>query len=804
MADIISLQELRDAKEDARDLGDALNKKQIVVPRYGNPFNSLPLELDNLSKAIQIALAAGAGANGWTDWLIQTWSGRTQGDKNKELVSAQDFGATGDGVTNDTQSFIDLEAFYQGRIIDLLGKTYLVDKPPIKNNYLNGYFKVAGEAIPSIGIQARMLKQKPLIDSITVNTNALRYSLIRTESTGGINSVPQGVAYDPVNERMYEIAAGGTDGRGHSLNIFQATTTGVLDDYYRNRSEFFGHQGVGLSYDQEDGNPIIWMSRNYNDTPNTGHQVTAFNGVNLVSEENSITANINVFDVFEATGGSQSVTPTISSCGRYLVGKFLVGESARIRIFDAQRMWKNRATKLDYSKDYLHEFTVPKPADVDLQGLACDGTYVYILEAQYGFNNNAWVYVATMQGDIVDKVNIANVGLQDAINDSPNPELQDGTKEYEGLLIFSEAGKLSLGIVLATTYNKIPGKKNCYIYEIGSATTTVHLKGGAITTGRGLLHSASPRGKSYNFGVRALLDSNCSYWTVNPERGGILTNKGKPVFWANGLTGGVQTVSNDSEGMSNILLARTDSDNPEGSRVIFHKSRSNSTSPNVIANIGTARLGSLVFSGDAATKHAQGGFIAVGGTTVGDNIDGYCDIGVGDGLGGMVEYRFHKDAFRSRRDNLQSNGTALYRWNVMYASTGTINTSDERLKQQFRSQTDREKLAALEIKNSICLYKLNDAVDLKGDGARWHVGVKAQQVISILQSHNLNPFEYGFICFDEWEAQEEIIESWDDDFDEDGYLVRQAGSEVVQKYREAGSRYAVRYDELAMFIFAAI
>ena len=79
MSDIISLQELRDAKEDARDLGDALNKKQIVVPRYGNPFNSLPLELDNLSKAIQIALAAGAGANGWTDWLIQTGLAKMDG-----------------------------------------------------------------------------------------------------------------------------------------------------------------------------------------------------------------------------------------------------------------------------------------------------------------------------------------------------------------------------------------------------------------------------------------------------------------------------------------------------------------------------------------------------------------------------------------------------------------------------------------------------------------------------------------------------------------------------------------------------
>ena len=729
---------------------------------------------------------------GWfldsSDANIKTWSGRTQEEKNKETISPFDFGANGDGVTSDTQAFADLEVTYQGRDINLLGKTYLVDKPPIKNNYLNGRFKIADEVIPSIDTQARMLKQKPLIDSNTVNTNALRYSLIRTESTGGINSVPQGVAYDPVNERLYEVAAGGTDGRGHSLNIFQATTTGVLDDYYRNRSEFFGHQGVGLSYDQEDGNPIIWMSRNYNDTPNTGHQVTAFTGVNLVSEENSITANIKVFDVFEATGGSQSVTPTISSCGRYLVGKFLVGESARIRIFDAQRMWKNRATKLDYSKDYLHEFTVPKPTDVDLQGLACDGTYVYILEAQYGFNNNAWVYVATMQGDIVDKVNIANVGLQDAINDSPNPELQDGTKEYEGLLIFSDAGKHSLGIVLATTYNKTDGKKNCYIYEIGSSTTTAHLKGGAITTGRGLLHSASPRGTSYNFGVRNLLDSNCSYWTVNPERDGILTNKGNPVYWAGALTGGIQAVSKSSEGMSNIILARTDN-GAEGSRLIFHKSRSASVDSKVNVSMGTARMGTIYFGGDTGSGSAEGATIVSGGTVSGVNIDAYVEVGVQNGLGAKQNYRFDKIAFTANGDNNKTLGKPESRWSTVYAGTGTINTSDERLKQQFRSLDELEKAAALEIKNSICLYKFNDAVDLKGDGARWHVGVKAQQVVSILESHGLNWQEYSFVCFDEWDEQEEVI-------GEDGV--------ITQEYQEAGSRYAIRYDELSMFILSSI
>src|SRR5690606_34963298 len=100
--------------------------------------------------------------------------------------------------------------------------------------------------------------------------------------------------------------------------------------------------------------------------------------------------------------------------------------------------------------------------------------------------------------------------------------------------------------------------------------------------------------------------------------------------------------------------------------------------------------------------------------------------------------------FRPAVDNNLNLGSPTLAFKDEYFRNAPIITSDERLKQQFRSQPDREKDAALEIKNSICLYKFNESVDLKGDGARWHVGVKAQQVVSILESHGLNPFEYGF------------------------------------------------------------
>ena len=45
---------------------------------------------------------AGAGANGWADLLVVTNNGRTQRDKNIELVSVKDFGAKGDSTTDDT------------------------------------------------------------------------------------------------------------------------------------------------------------------------------------------------------------------------------------------------------------------------------------------------------------------------------------------------------------------------------------------------------------------------------------------------------------------------------------------------------------------------------------------------------------------------------------------------------------------------------------------------------------------------------------------------------------------------------
>jgi hypothetical protein len=139
-------------------------------------------------------------------------------------------------------------------------------------------------------------------------------------------------------------------------------------------------------------------------------------------------------------------------------------------------------------------------------------------------------------------------------------------------------------------------------------------------------------------------------------------------------------------------------------------------------------------------------------------------------------------------DNLYSLGTSSKRWSVVYAATGTINTSDEREK-TFLSIENFEKSAALEIKQNLRKFKFNSSIEEKGENARIHFGASAQQVGDIMKSHGLDPNKYGFYCYDEWD---EIQEIKNDDGD------------IIQKYLPAGNRYGLRYEELLAFIISAI
>ena len=143
-----------------------------------------------------------------------------------------------------------------------------------------------------------------------------------------------------------------------------------------------------------------------------------------------------------------------------------------------------------------------------------------------------------------------------------------------------------------------------------------------------------------------------------------------------------------------------------------------------------------------------------------------------------------------RADNAYSLGLGSFRPSVLYAATGTINTSDGREKQQIRDLDATERLVALRCKQIIKAYKWNEAVDKKGDQARIHFGVIAQEVQQAFADEGLDADRYGLFCYDEWEAKEEQIDK------ESGF--------VIQPAVAAGNRYGVRLDQLLAFIIAAI
>jgi hypothetical protein len=140
-------------------------------------------------------------------------------------------------------------------------------------------------------------------------------------------------------------------------------------------------------------------------------------------------------------------------------------------------------------------------------------------------------------------------------------------------------------------------------------------------------------------------------------------------------------------------------------------------------------------------------------------------------------------------DNNRSLGSSSFRWSQVYAANGTINTSDERDKQNIEALSIAEMRVAKALKGMIKRFRFKDAVTVKGNEARIHVGVIAQEVKSAFESEGLVAENYGIFCHDTWDEQPEVLDK---------------ECNIITPHKPAGDRYGVRYDELLAFIIAAL
>lgn len=131
-------------------------------------------------------------------------------------------------------------------------------------------------------------------------------------------------------------------------------------------------------------------------------------------------------------------------------------------------------------------------------------------------------------------------------------------------------------------------------------------------------------------------------------------------------------------------------------------------------------------------------------------------------------------------DNTAPLGAASYRWTQVYAASSTISTSDEREKTSVAEPDEALMRAwgAVGFK----VFQFKDAVEKKGtDEARLHMGVIAQQVIEAFAAEGLDATRYGLLCHDTWEAKEAVL-------DEDGNVIepaQEAGDRYGIRYSEA-------------------
>lgn len=128
-------------------------------------------------------------------------------------------------------------------------------------------------------------------------------------------------------------------------------------------------------------------------------------------------------------------------------------------------------------------------------------------------------------------------------------------------------------------------------------------------------------------------------------------------------------------------------------------------------------------------------------------------------------------------DNTQNLGSGSLRFATVYAGTGTINTSDQRLKKDISGVPD----AWLDAWGDVKWRRFKFT-----DGTRWHIGLVAQEVRDAFLARGIDATAIGLLCYDEFARQEATPAVTDDK----GAVVRPAHAEVP-----AGNRWGLRYDE---------
>ena len=163
------------------------------------------------------------------------------------------------------------------------------------------------------------------------------------------------------------------------------------------------------------------------------------------------------------------------------------------------------------------------------------------------------------------------------------------------------------------------------------------------------------------------------------------------------------------------------------------------------------------------------------------------------------------------RDDAIDLGNASARFDDIYATNGTIQTSDRNEKQDIAALTSAEMLVAKRISPLFKTFRWKDKVAAKGDDARTHTGMIAQDVQAAFEAESLDAGDYSmFISTTWWEHSFDVDAVEADDTVEPAIEAADAYThmDVYKTEDEAPSgsikktRLGIRYPELLSFLAA--
>jgi hypothetical protein len=186
------------------------------------------------------------------------------------------------------------------------------------------------------------------------------------------------------------------------------------------------------------------------------------------------------------------------------------------------------------------------------------------------------------------------------------------------------------------------------------------------------------------------------------------------------------------------------------------------------------RVGSSV-DGNLTEYYKQGELVGSIGANGGDIYIGNSDVTLS--FNDVADLIAPTGTDGSTRDGVIDLGNGGNRFDDIFATNGTIQTSDRNEKQDIAELSDAEQRVAVAAKGLLRKFRWKSAVEEKGDEARTHFGIIAQDLQAAFAAEGLDAGDYAMF----------ISSTWTD-----------------EETGEERTRMGVRYSELLAFIIAAI